>query len=149
MPRNTRNVWLEANIDGRASTLEGGPVSRDGGLSATIRQRENGGISDYSIRVSTYAGLAAEIETQTYVSGQRSSASMPVLMLTTYRDRPGATVTLDVPGLTDAIGVADCTQGKDHAPGVALAFRSAEDRDAFLSLLPAWREAQEPAEVTA
>ena len=44
MPRNVRNFWLEANIDGRDTTLEGGPISKDGGFRLTIYQRHNGDV---------------------------------------------------------------------------------------------------------
>ena len=37
-----RNFWLDARIDGRATDLEGGPRAKDGGMSITILQRENG-----------------------------------------------------------------------------------------------------------
>ena len=41
MPRNVRNFWIEGRIDGRESAFEGGPVSKDGGFSLTIYQRNN------------------------------------------------------------------------------------------------------------
>jgi len=44
MPRNVRNFWLDGRIDGRSSRLEGGPQSKDGGFSLTIKQREDDGI---------------------------------------------------------------------------------------------------------
>lgn len=46
MPRNVRNFWIEADIDGRSTTLEGGPRSRDGGISVTLYIRERGEVSD-------------------------------------------------------------------------------------------------------
>lgn len=44
MPRNVRNFWIDARIDGRSARLEGGPQAKDGGFSLVIRQRDNGGI---------------------------------------------------------------------------------------------------------
>lgn len=44
MPRNVRNFWVTAHIDGRRTDLEGGPSSRDGGIRLTIKQRDRGGI---------------------------------------------------------------------------------------------------------
>jgi hypothetical protein len=44
MPRNVRNFWIEANIDGRATAFVGGPQSKDGGFDMRILQRDNGDI---------------------------------------------------------------------------------------------------------
>ena len=40
-----RNFWVEANIDGRATTLAGGPASKEGGMNVTIKQRSGGNIT--------------------------------------------------------------------------------------------------------
>ena len=37
-----RNFWLEADVDGRQTTLEGGPRAGNGGMDVTIRQRDKG-----------------------------------------------------------------------------------------------------------
>jgi len=42
MPANTRNFWLHADVDGRGSSLSGGPVARDGGFDQSIAQRADG-----------------------------------------------------------------------------------------------------------
>jgi len=42
MPRNVRNFWIELDVDGRKSTVETGPRSRDGGFELTIYQRHKG-----------------------------------------------------------------------------------------------------------
>lgn len=42
MPRNVRNFYLTAEIDGRRTRLEGGPQARDGGFSLVVRQRTHG-----------------------------------------------------------------------------------------------------------
>lgn len=39
-----RNFWLDADIDGRATMLGGGPRSKDGGMDITVYQRNEGGI---------------------------------------------------------------------------------------------------------
>ena len=39
-----RNFWVDADIDGRATMLSGGPRAKDGGMTIKIRQRDNGGI---------------------------------------------------------------------------------------------------------
>ena len=40
-----RNFWVEADIDGRQTTLAGGPLSKHGGLTLHLYQRDNGEIS--------------------------------------------------------------------------------------------------------
>ena len=37
-----RNFWLDSDIDGRQTSLSGGPRASDGGMNVTVRQRENG-----------------------------------------------------------------------------------------------------------
>lgn len=44
MPRNVRNFWIEVEIDGQKSKFAGGPQSKDGGFSLTVRQRHEGNI---------------------------------------------------------------------------------------------------------
>ena len=39
-----RNFWIDADIDGRATSLSGGPRAADGGMTIRIKQRDNGGI---------------------------------------------------------------------------------------------------------
>lgn len=39
----TRNFWITLDIDGRSTTVETGPVSKDGGFSLRIQQRSAGG----------------------------------------------------------------------------------------------------------
>lgn len=46
MPRNVRNFWIEADIDGRESTLKGGPQNKEGGFTLTIYQRDEGCITE-------------------------------------------------------------------------------------------------------
>ena len=42
----TRNFWIEAEIEGRETSLAGGPRSKDGGMDVTLLVSEDGGISD-------------------------------------------------------------------------------------------------------
>lgn len=44
MPRNVRNFWIEADIDGRRSPFAAGPVRKDGGFRLTVYQRQDGNI---------------------------------------------------------------------------------------------------------
>lgn len=39
-----RNFWLEGQVDGRATRVEGGPRSKDGGFDLTVYIRDEGGI---------------------------------------------------------------------------------------------------------
>lgn len=39
-----RNFWIEADIDGRKSTLAGGPRGKADGMEIDIYQRDDGGI---------------------------------------------------------------------------------------------------------
>lgn len=39
-----RNFWVEADIDGRQTTLAGGPRGKTSGMEVTLYQREEGGI---------------------------------------------------------------------------------------------------------
>jgi len=43
MPRNVRNFWIEADVDGRTS-IGAGPKSKDGGFSLSIFMRDKGSI---------------------------------------------------------------------------------------------------------
>jgi hypothetical protein len=46
MPRNVRNVWMDARVDGRDSRLSSGPVSKDGGMTVGFKLRSDGGVMD-------------------------------------------------------------------------------------------------------
>ena len=37
-----RNFWVEADVDGYKTMLDGGPRSKDGGMDVTIYQRDDG-----------------------------------------------------------------------------------------------------------
>ena len=39
-----RNFWVEGDIDGRETTLSGGPRASNGGMDVTIKQRDKNSI---------------------------------------------------------------------------------------------------------
>lgn len=41
-----RNFYVEANIDGRQTTLGGGPASKTGEMTVRLYQRDDGAITD-------------------------------------------------------------------------------------------------------
>lgn len=60
MPRNVRNFWIDANIDGRQESLSGGPASKTGGFTLNIRMRDNGEVS-HVVRIWGMANDEGEI----------------------------------------------------------------------------------------
>jgi hypothetical protein len=40
----TRNFWIDAEIDGRKTTIASGPRSRDGGFDLSISMRDEGAV---------------------------------------------------------------------------------------------------------
>lgn len=83
MPRNVRNFWIEAQIDGRASQIAAGPVKKDGGFDLEIMIRDKGWVSrcldiigralpDGTLSVQVIANRAAD----TYPETQESRAIM-------------------------------------------------------------------------
>lgn len=52
MPRNVRNFWITADVDGRPTKIVGGPVKKDGGFDMTIQYREEGTIAHKTVDVS-------------------------------------------------------------------------------------------------
>lgn len=48
---NVRNCWVDADIDGRQSSLSGGPKAKDGGMYLVIRVREKGAINSKKLVV--------------------------------------------------------------------------------------------------
>lgn len=55
-----RNYWLEAKIDGRQTTLSGGPLSREGGFELTVYMRDEGEVTK-PLRVRGYAGEGGKL----------------------------------------------------------------------------------------
>lgn len=100
MPRNVRNFWLEAKIDGRASTLTGGPQGRMGGFSLTIYQRLNATVMQ-ALRIEGFASSDGTIRLSVCPafrddSGnaipQGVSAERPILKLDHARPERGFTI---------------------------------------------------------
>lgn len=54
MPRQVRNFWIDAEIDGQKTTLSGGPKGRTGGIEVLIKMRDQGRI-DCPIRIVGHA----------------------------------------------------------------------------------------------
>ena len=69
MPRNVRNFWIETDIDG-ANTMSGGPRSKDGGFSANIFIRSNGGVMK-AVNISGHADGEHLLLAINSVDGQR------------------------------------------------------------------------------
>lgn len=61
MPKNTRNFWVEMDIDGRETTLEGGPRSAGGGINGTIYMRGEGGSVQTAVRITGEAFSDGEL----------------------------------------------------------------------------------------
>jgi hypothetical protein len=61
MPRNTRNFWVDFDIDGRQTSLEGGPVSKTGGLNGTVYVRGPGGSVQTAVRITGEAFSDGEL----------------------------------------------------------------------------------------
>ncbi len=51
MPRNVRNFWMDAYVDGRKTNISGGPVGKYGEMVVAIKIRENGCISDQVVEI--------------------------------------------------------------------------------------------------
>jgi len=49
-----RNFWVDAHVDGRSTSLSGGPRSKDGGMSVTLKVRQDGSIAD-AVHISAIA----------------------------------------------------------------------------------------------
>jgi hypothetical protein len=46
VPRNVRNFWLTADIDGRHTRYASGPESADGGFDLVVKQRDSGEVTE-------------------------------------------------------------------------------------------------------
>ena len=46
MPRNVRNFWIEAEVDGRKTPIAFGPQGADGGFRLTICMRNKGEVEE-------------------------------------------------------------------------------------------------------
>ena len=45
MPRNVRNFWVEAEVDGRKTGIAFGPQGKDGGFELTVYMRNEGEVA--------------------------------------------------------------------------------------------------------
>jgi hypothetical protein len=45
MPRNVRNFWIEAKVDGSTKPIAFGPQAADGGFTLTVYMRDAGGVT--------------------------------------------------------------------------------------------------------
>ena len=70
MPRNVRNFWIDANIDGRQETLSGGPQGKDGGFTLTVKMRDNGDITQ-PIEIAGLVHIDGTLELTVHQNGQR------------------------------------------------------------------------------
>lgn len=73
MPRNVRNFWLEAAIDGRGSSIATGPRRSDGGISVEVKMREEGYISAKRV---TVVGAAVEGKLWLQVTGYEGNTQV-------------------------------------------------------------------------
>ena len=46
-----RNFYVEADIDGRQTTLGGGPKAKDGGMTVLIHQRSDGDVVYHAVKI--------------------------------------------------------------------------------------------------
>lgn len=71
MPRSVRNFWIDADIEGRSSSLEGGPRSAGGGFRQTVYMRGEGGTVETALRITGEAFSDGEL--RLYVTPGESS----------------------------------------------------------------------------
>ena len=64
-----RNFWVEADVDGYQTMLDGGPRRKDGGMDVTIYQRDDGCIKT-AIRICCRA-YGEKLVTTVDVDGER------------------------------------------------------------------------------
>ncbi len=67
-----RNWWIEADIDGRKTSLSGGPRNREGGFSLRIYQRDNGSIMTAGT-IRGHVNNFGKIVLEGYINGQEVS----------------------------------------------------------------------------
>jgi len=61
VPRSTRNFWIDTDIDGRESSLSGGPRSAAGGFRQTVYMRGEGGSVQTAVRLTGEAFSDGEL----------------------------------------------------------------------------------------
>lgn len=57
MPRNVRNFWIEAEVDGHKTPIKFGPTGKDGGFRLTVFMRNKGGVEEV-VRMAGYVSSA-------------------------------------------------------------------------------------------
>ncbi|HNW57797.1 MAG TPA: hypothetical protein PKM69_08490 [Bacteroidales bacterium] len=77
MPRNVRNFWIYAKIDGRDTRLTGGPSAENGGMSVEIFFRENGQISNRNIVLDCVCGDGNENQIHIYCPSGSTYETLP------------------------------------------------------------------------
>ena len=82
MPRNVRNFWMDAHIDGRTTMLSGGPVRKDGGFELRVHQRDDGMVHRDVLTVWGTAADDGTLRLHIDLEGEE------VATFTTHRDRP-------------------------------------------------------------
>ena len=65
MPRNVRNFWFEAGVDGKQEGIATGPRNRDGGLEIDFSQRDKGSVRDV-LRIRSYALSDGKLRTEVF-----------------------------------------------------------------------------------
>lgn len=65
-----RNFYVEANIDGRETTLGGGPAAKDGEMTVHIHQRKNGEIENDVVKIQCKALSNGNLITEVYCEGK-------------------------------------------------------------------------------
>ena len=78
MPRFVRNFWLRLRVDGRATPIETGPATVEGGFDLTILMREEGAISEKRVRVYGDVTRDGTLILHAYVDGGGPGKSLTV-----------------------------------------------------------------------
>ena len=81
MPRNVRNFWISADIDGRKHNIRSGPVRKDGGFTLRILVRDKGNILQ-GLRVEGIAHDDGRLELVTFPSDDQGNTTQPITMAT-------------------------------------------------------------------
>ena len=66
---NVRNFYIDADIEGRRTSLTGGPAGKHGGMDITITQRHGGGI-ETAVRIACVARPDGQLETRVHIGGK-------------------------------------------------------------------------------
>jgi hypothetical protein len=61
MPKNTRNFWVELDVDGQAASIKTGPRNAAGGFKETVYVRGEGGTVETAVRITGEAFSDGEL----------------------------------------------------------------------------------------